>query len=90
MKIKFLSKFDKDIDKIKDPSTRKKLLQLIQEIETIKNLADIPHLKKMKGYKNCYRIRMGEYRIGVYFIDQTLEFARIASRKEIYRIFPDS
>jgi len=28
------------------------------------SLADIPKLKKLSGYKNAYRIRIDEYRIG--------------------------
>ena len=52
------------------------------------NLKDIPNLKKLSGYKNVYRIRVGEYRIGLYVEEDTIVFARILPRKEIYRFFP--
>ena len=44
----------------------------------------------MKGYKDKYKIRVGDYRIGL-TIDkknQTIICQRVAHRREIYQIFP--
>lgn len=44
----------------------------------------------MKGYTNKYKIRVGDYRIGL-SIDkknQTIICQRMAHRKKIYQIFP--
>ena len=44
----------------------------------------------MKGYKDKYKIRVGDYRIGL-TIDkknQTTVCQRVAHRREIYKIFP--
>ncbi len=49
---------------------------------------EIPNLKKMKGYKNAYRIRFGEYRIGLLFENNNIKLSRVMNRKEIYRYFP--
>ena len=57
----------------------------VAEASAVKN---IPNLKKLSGYKNAYRIRIGEYRIGLYLEGDVLVFARILPRKEIYRFFP--
>ena len=44
----------------------------------------------MKGYKDKYKIRIGDYRIGL-TIDKKQKLIicqRIAHRREIYQIFP--
>ncbi len=46
--------------------------------------------QKLVGYPSYYKIRVGDYRIGV-FIDaheQLVEFQRVLHRREIYRKFP--
>ncbi|HAO10876.1 MAG TPA: plasmid stabilization protein, partial [Planktothrix sp. UBA8407] len=44
--------------------------------------------KKLKGDDNAYRLRVGDYRIGFYFDGETVTFARVLHRKDIYRYFP--
>ena len=42
---------------------------------------------KLSGHRNLYRLRVGDYRI-VYLIDdaaKTVEIARVAHRREVYR-----
>lgn len=88
MKTAFLSHFYKDLDKIKDPVIKKEILQLIYQTEQLPNFRLIGNLKKLKGYKYAYRIKLGIYRVGVFIEKDTIEFARIAHRKDIYKIFP--
>lgn len=35
-----------------------------------------------------YRIRIGDYRIGIFVEGKTVEFARVVHRKDIYQQFP--
>jgi mRNA-degrading endonuclease RelE of RelBE toxin-antitoxin system len=42
----------------------------------------------MKGFKNAFRIRIGDYRVGFLFQDNAIMLGRIAHRKNIYDIFP--
>jgi mRNA interferase RelE/StbE len=88
MKVEYLSRFGRDIDRIQDASIKNKLASIIEQIEQAKSLADVNHLKKIVGYKNTYRIRIGDYRIGIFFEKDTVEFARIVHRKDIYKFFP--
>lgn len=48
----------------------------------------ITGLKRLKGVKGAYRLRIGDYRIGFYFEKNIIEMARVAHRKEIYDLFP--
>jgi len=43
----------------------------------------------MTGYKNAYRIRLGNYRIGFLMIADELILNRVLHRKDIYDYFPD-
>jgi mRNA interferase RelE/StbE len=46
-------------------------------------------IKKMKGYQDYYRIRVGDYRIGRKVGKKSeITFYRIKSRADIYKVFP--
>ncbi len=59
------------------------------EIESDNPFA-LGYIEKMTGYTDKYKIRVGDYGIGISIDKQTktLICQRIAHRKEIYRIFP--
>jgi mRNA-degrading endonuclease RelE of RelBE toxin-antitoxin system len=61
---------------------------VFEEILNISSLEEIRNLKKLIGYKNAYRIRVGDYRIGFIFDRETIIFYRVVHRKDIYRYFP--
>ena len=42
----------------------------------------------MKGFAKAYKARFGSYRVGLIVEDDTVVFARVLDRKEIYRHFP--
>jgi len=88
MKTVFLAKFIKDIEKIRSQAVKEAVAEVIEQVESSVNLDDIANLKKLKGYKDAYRIRIGEYRIGGGIEGETVEFARVVHRREIYRSFP--
>ena len=88
MEAEFLDKFSKDLDKISSKSVKNSLSRLIQDVESAKALSAIPNTKKLKGHKSAYRIRIGDYRVGVFYEDQKVTFARIVHRKDIYSVFP--
>jgi mRNA interferase RelE/StbE len=62
---------------------------VFEELE-VENLFDLGYLQKLKGYADKYKIRVGDYRIGITVEQEThtLICERIAHRKDIYRVFP--
>lgn len=72
----------KELDALPDPV----LARVVRKLES---LADVPRpagCKKLKGYKDQWRIRIGNWRV-VYLIDETVKLVsivRIAHRREIY------
>ena len=62
--------------------------QLIIKIKIY--VRNVGYIEKMKGYDDKYKIRVGNYRIGI-TIDKKAKVIicqRIAHRREIYRVFP--
>ena len=46
------------------------------------------NLTKMEGAKNAFRLRVGDYRIGLDLEGDSVVLSRVLSRKEMYRYFP--
>ena len=67
---------------------RESALSILQSLEQLKSANDIKDLKKLKGYNNYYRIRIGEYRMGLQIIEPTIIVVTILHRGTIYKIFP--
>lgn len=89
MIVEFDKSFDRSLDRIKNKYIFAKIEKIILEFEKSNALADLPNIKKLTGFKNYYRIRIGEYRLGFEKIDEkTLRFILIAHRKDIYKLFP--
>ncbi|MCA0363917.1 MAG: type II toxin-antitoxin system RelE/ParE family toxin [Bacteroidetes bacterium] len=88
MKVKIDTSFERDVKKIKDILILKKLGNLITSCINAGQLQDINNCKKLNGFKNYYRIRLNDYRIGLRVENEELIFERILHRKEIYRFFP--
>lgn len=87
MNIEIRRSFEKDALKLPAP-TQVQLAKLIDVIAKAKTLSELPSCKKLSGFKNAYRLRMGAYRIGFIFENETIELVRVLGRKEIYRYFP--
>ena len=88
MNLEIRSSFEKDIKKIKDKTLKQRIRKAIVKIQDAKKLSDIGDVKKMGGADNAYRLRIGEYRIGFYYIDKKIILARFKGRKELYQYFP--
>jgi mRNA interferase RelE/StbE len=88
LELEFRDSFLKDVRRIKEKRIREKISGVIAEAKVASSISVIRHFKKMESGENCYRIRLGDYRIGVRLQDKTLIFLRCLHRKDIYRYFP--
>jgi len=79
----------------------KELAQLPKEIQSrgeeiafkelpSENPFEIGYVEQMTGYRDKYKIRIGNYRMGITVIknEKLIICQRIAHRKDIYRVFP--
>ena len=88
MQIEFRESFEKDIAKIKDKKLSAKINFAIHLVEAAATIESIAHIKKLRGHKNSYRVRIGDYRLGVQYENEILTFVRCLHRKDIYKYFP--
>jgi len=88
MKTEFLKQYYKDLDKLSLQAVKDNAVDAIIKVEKAKNISEIKALKKLTGFKFAYRIKIGDYRIGVFIENNIVQFARIIHRKDIYKIFP--
>ncbi|MVN22121.1 type II toxin-antitoxin system RelE family toxin [Mucilaginibacter arboris] len=81
-------KFLKDLALLPSKQRIKVEKLVFQEIPAYEHLSEIKNLKKLQGYELYFRIRVGDYRIGLKIENQNLVFERILHRKDIYNLFP--
>jgi mRNA-degrading endonuclease RelE of RelBE toxin-antitoxin system len=88
MKVEFLKSFSRDLDSISSKSVKQSLVRIIELLEEADDLNKIQNIKKLKGFRNAYRIRIGDYRLGFFLDGSSIQLARFLHRKDIYKIFP--
>ncbi|MBE9128612.1 MULTISPECIES: type II toxin-antitoxin system RelE family toxin [unclassified Coleofasciculus] len=88
MNIEFRKSFEKDLGSIRDTTLLQRIRAVIEEVETAENLSEVTNIKKLKGDGDYYRIRVGDYRIGITVNEDTVIFVRVLHRKDVYRYFP--
>lgn len=64
MIIEFDKSFEKSLTKVKDNTLFIKIESLIETIEKAEKISVIKNVKKLTGFKNYYRIRIGDFRLG--------------------------
>jgi mRNA-degrading endonuclease RelE of RelBE toxin-antitoxin system len=81
--------FSRDLKKITDTALKTEIRQIVEAVKNVTTLQGIPELKKIKGSKTSYRIKVGgNYRIGVDIVGDTVTFRACKPRKDIYKLFP--
>jgi len=89
VKTEFTKSFARDLrTRRNDGKFLDSVKEIIEEIESAETVIDICNLKKLKGESAYYRIRFGNYRIGVRIQGDLVVFIRALHRKDIYRYFP--
>ncbi len=88
MKVKYETSFEKDLNHLREPGILKKIKKVITEIKQAGTPYSLSNLKKLRGHDTFYRIRAGDYRIGIEITEEYVIFTRVLHRKEIYRYFP--
>jgi mRNA interferase RelE/StbE len=88
LKVEFKTSFARDLRKLKDETIKGQVLEIIEHAEFAETLQQIDNLKKLRVGENHYRIKMGDYRIGLLLEEEVIIFVRFLHRKDIYRYFP--
>ncbi len=88
MKIAFEASFARDLKRIRDKQLLQRVQQVIESVKEAATIDAVVGMKKMQGYDTFYRLRLGDYRIGIEVADDQVIFVRFLHRKDMYRYFP--
>ncbi|MBW1649634.1 MAG: type II toxin-antitoxin system RelE/ParE family toxin [Deltaproteobacteria bacterium] len=89
MKVSYRKSFVKDLKKIKNLPDYDRIFDVaFTAIVNADSIREVTEVKSMKGYPNRYRIRIGNYRMGVEIHNNNIEVMRVLHRREFYRYFP--
>ncbi|MBU1421765.1 MAG: type II toxin-antitoxin system RelE/ParE family toxin [Pseudomonadota bacterium] len=88
-KVEYKKRFLKELSKLPE-GVRAQAEKVVFEALICENPFNLGCLAQMRGFPGKYKIRIGDYRIGVTINKQKKEIVcnRIAHRKDIYRLFP--
>jgi mRNA interferase RelE/StbE len=89
MNVEFSKSFDKQTARITDTVLLKRIGNIIKKVIECDSLNEIPNLKPIVGHPGFYRIRFGDYRIGISLEEETVWFHFFGKRDEsTYKKFP--
>ena len=87
MEIIITKTFEKQLKSV-SKNIRESAIAVLEALEKTKNVTEIKDLKKLSGYTNYYRIRIGNYRMDLQIINPKIIVVIILHRGTIYKIFP--
>jgi len=62
VKTAFRESFARDLKGLRDKKLLKRVRDVIENVEKADSLTALPHIKKLKGEKSYFRIKVGDYR----------------------------
>jgi mRNA-degrading endonuclease RelE of RelBE toxin-antitoxin system len=87
--VQYRQLFLKDLKKLKSQPIYHQIVELaFTTLPNVDSLQEMKDIKAMKGFPGRYRIRLGNYRIGIAVKGEQVEIMRVLHRREFYRYFP--
>jgi len=88
MQITYRKKFLKELVGI-PPKHRQKIERFVFEhFPKSRTIFSSHKIERLKGYPGYYKIRFGDYRVGLKILGDNVVFERVLHRKDIYRFYP--
>ena len=89
MELLYGKRLSKDLDVIRhEAKVKEALFELVEQLKAAESSGDLKGVRKIEGYQGYFRIKVGDYRLGVKAVQNRLELIRFLHRKDIYRRFP--
>jgi len=88
MLVKTERTFTKEVEKILYKKLLGSLAATIEQIISAQSISEIHNLKKLVGFDFHYRVKVGNYRLGIAIRDNVVVLVRFLHRKDIYKKFP--
>jgi len=58
------------------------------ELPRFRSILESRKIERLRGYPGFFKIRFGDYRVGLRLENDTVVLERVLHRKDIYRYFP--
>lgn len=88
MKVVHSKNFLKDLANLPAKDRERVERFAFETVTQVSTIFELVKAEKLQGYKHYYKIRLGDYRIGIHYLENTITLERVLNRKEIYRYFP--
>jgi mRNA interferase RelE/StbE len=88
MRVKYNKKFLKELSKLPNKYAKNIEDFVFDELPNYENIELIGKVEKMRGYQGYYKVRFGNYRVGIKKIGNEIIIATVQKRGAIYKFFP--
>ena len=89
MNVTYRQAFLRDLKRIKNHDIYQKIFELaFVTLPRVESLKEISGIKALQGQTKRFRIRIGDYRIGIESAGDSVELMRVLHRRKFYRYFP--
>ena len=80
--------FSRDVRRLGSSQIRRRLDRTIQELIEAADITEVSGVRRLLAEGQHYRIRIGDYRLGITMDGEIAVLRRCLPRGEIYRYFP--
>ena len=80
--------FSRDVRRLGSTQIRRRLDRTIQELIEVADITEVSGVRRLLAEGQHYRIRIGDYRLGITMDGEIAVLRRFLPRGEIYRYFP--
>ncbi len=88
MLVKFKPTFLKDLEVLPDDIHERVSTFVFDTLPAAESLRELQNIKRLHGFKDRYRFKTGDYRVGFELRDKEIIVHRVLHRSKIYRYFP--
>lgn len=89
MELEYRASFVRDLGRIRNADVRRRVHRAMEDLEAAASIADFPRAARVNSPAGrFYRIRIGNYRLGLALHDGACILVRCLHRRDIYRRFP--
>ena len=88
MEIEYTPSFERDLRRARNSELRARTERLIESIRAAPSLTAVPGVARVTGPGRHYRLRLGDYRLGIALDGDTVVLIRLLHRRDMYRYFP--
>ena len=88
MEIEFRTSFTRDLRRIRSRQVRQRVLCKLEELEAAPTIEEVSGTRRLTADGRHYRIRIGDYRLGITMESDVAVLVRCLHRREIYRVYP--